>query len=456
MIRKATELIRQYEMLSPCDFVVAGVSGGADSLALLHFLRFGLAQWNLNLRACHVNHLLRGEESLRDQQHVEAICRAWGVELTVCTVDVAAVAASQKCSVEEAGRQERYRIFTELAGANGKIATAHTLSDRYETMLFHLARGTGLKGLCAIPPVRDRIIRPLLSVSRDEVECYCRENGIAYVTDSSNFDPAYSRNKIRHEVIPALSQINPNALAAASRTFALLEEDAAALDHLAATQLAAARRQDRLWVSKLDPTPAIRNRVLRQWLEEQGITVDYETIQRLVAIFDRGGKQNLVGNRFFEVVDGVARITEIQPPTPSFSFSPVWGEQMQMPSGETYTFLLADSEKMASIQEIFTDSTYNYIDSAKIVGKLVIRQRQDGDRICIFPRNITKSIKKLFNEAKLPVEMRDKRFLLCDERGVIYVEGFGCDRRVAPQKDTASYLVMIRRSPQADRKEMTI
>jgi len=443
MNQTVIDLLRQYDMLNPCDFVVAGVSGGADSLAMLHFLKFGLSEYHLTLQACHLNHMLRGDESLRDQHHVERLCQEWGIPLVVEQVDVAKIAADEKITVEEAGRKARYQLFQRLAGKTGKIATAHTLSDRYETMLFHLTRGTGLKGLCGIPPMRGQVIRPLIGVTREEVEAYCVEHGIVYVTDSTNLDTVYSRNKIRLSVIPKLLEINPHAVEQAGKTLALLEQDSSYLEEMAVRQLQDCQQDEGLVTERLPLHPSIRSRVLRQWLESKGITADYDTLERIEQLVSQGGKLNISGNHFLTVEKGVLKLAVEYDPQPYFCF-PLPGGEMQMPSGAVYSFFEVDREKMDSIQEIFKNSTYKSIDSKKIIGKLMIRQRKSGDEICIFPRNITKSIKKLFNEKKIPQEMREKLFLLCDECGIIYVENFGFDQRVAPTAETEQFLVICK------------
>lgn len=442
MNRKVIETIQKYHMLDPCDFVVTGVSGGADSLALLHFLRFGPHGMKLRLLACHVNHSLRGEESDRDQRHVEEICRAWGIPIRAERVDVAALAARKGISLEEAGRLARYRILAEAAGETGKIATAHTLSDSYETLLLNLTRGTGLKGLCGIPPVRGNIIRPLLAVSRAEVEAYCAEYGISYITDSTNNSVIYSRNKIRLEVIPRLEAVNPGALKQAAHTMQLLAQDAAFLEQLAAENLAQCRVGTRLSLSKLSPQPAIRGRVLRAWLAENGTEGDFDTVERITALAENGGRLNIKGNRFCTVRGGVLEIEKQPDLQPYFAFAPQENRLMRMPSGAACCIFCTDRAGAAHIQEIFKNSTYKYIDCEKIAGKLIIRQRQTGDKICLFKRNNTKSIKKLFNEAKISREMREKLFLIADERGIIYVENFGFDQRVAPGPETSAFLVI--------------
>ena len=438
-----------HTLLNPCDFVVAGVSGGADSLAMLHYLKFGGHGLKLNILVCHVNHMLRGAESMRDQRHVEQLCREWELPLHVEQADIRALAAASGKSIEEAGRETRYRIFQELAGERGKIATAHTMSDSYETMLFHLTRGTGLKGLCGIPPVRGNIVRPLLKVTRAQVEEYCKNNKISYITDSTNTDIKYSRNKIRQEVIPKLLEINPNAEEQAANTAALLSEDAAFLERLARQNLADCRQGRALLLQNLSTEPAVRNRVLLFWLKENGGYGDFQTIDRIGAIAEKGcGKLNVGGNLFCEVKD---KRLLLRKPTEShayFEFCLTENKRIKMPSGNEYTFFQADREELPDIQELFKNSTYNLVDSQKIAGKLIIRQRRKNDKICINRRNITKSIKKLFNEEKIPLEMRQKLFLICDEHGIIFVEDFGIDRRVAPDSGTTRFWVIRKETSQ--------
>lgn len=181
MISKVLETIRKYELLKEGDRVVAGISGGADSVALLHCLAKGLPQYRLKLVACHVNHRLRGAESDRDEAFVRSLCSQYEIPCHVLSEDVAALAKERGTGIEECGRELRYRFFRETAAGYGegtKIATAHTLSDQAETVLFRLARGTGLRGLCGIPPMRGAVVRPLLDVTRKEVERYCAENGL--------------------------------------------------------------------------------------------------------------------------------------------------------------------------------------------------------------------------------------------------------------------------------------
>ena len=226
MITKVLKTIEDYQMLSPASRVVVGVSGGADSMALLHLL------WGrrklcpaLKVTAAHVNHCLRGEESDRDEAHVREYCQKEKIPLEVLKIDVRAEAQRRKLGLEACGRAVRYEFFQRLAGNGGLIATAHNLSDHVETVLLHLARGAGLRGMCGIPPVRGNIIRPLIGCTRQEIEAYCRDNEIPYVTDSTNLKTEYSRNKIRLQVLPVLKEINPSLEEAVGRMAQGLRED---------------------------------------------------------------------------------------------------------------------------------------------------------------------------------------------------------------------------------------
>ena len=173
MEEQVLQTIARHKMLRQGDTVAVGVSGGADSVALLCFLYENRARWNLTLRVCHLNHSLRGEESLRDQRFVEDLARDLDLEFCLAVGDAAGEARLRGLSVEEAARELRYDFFRACAGPDGKIATAHTRSDSMETLLLNLTRGTGVRGLRGIPPVRDKIIRPLSDVTRQECRWRC-------------------------------------------------------------------------------------------------------------------------------------------------------------------------------------------------------------------------------------------------------------------------------------------
>ena len=225
MLEIVKHTIEAHQMLTPGEAVLVALSGGADSTALLR----ALLLLGYPVRAFHLNHCLRGAEAERDEAFCRSLCARLQVPLTVSRADIRAESVQRGESIETAARHIRYeRLFA--AAGEGRIATAHTADDSVETVLFHLARGTGPEGLTGIPPVRGQLVRPLIETTRADVEDFLRQLGQDYVTDSTNADDRYTRNRIRHAVIPVLREINPALPDAVTRLSGLLRQDNAYLD----------------------------------------------------------------------------------------------------------------------------------------------------------------------------------------------------------------------------------
>ena len=203
MLTELVSQLRKYDMVHPGDSVVCAVSGGADSMALLMAMYVLKEKLGISLSAAHFNHRLRGEESDRDEAFVRDFCDRLDIPLFVGS---GAVSAGPK-GLEAAAREARYAFFANL---DGKVATAHTADDNAETVLMHLVRGTGLKGLGGIMPVNGKYIRPMLNVTRAQAEAFLEEYHVSYVEDSSNAGDDFLRNRLRHHVMPLLKQENPN------------------------------------------------------------------------------------------------------------------------------------------------------------------------------------------------------------------------------------------------------
>ena len=227
MLETIKALTTEYDMLPRGGTVLCAVSGGADSMCLLHLLHTWAGEGGFRVAAAHYNHNLRGAESDRDAAFVAEWCAGQDIPCVIGAGDVAHEARARGLGVEETARQMRYEFLRGAADAMGcgRIATAHSADDNLETLLLHLVRGAGLHGLAGIPPRRGVVVRPLLTTSRAEIVAYLEANGVAHVEDSSNTDEGYARNRIRRQVVPVLRQLNPRLTESAAETMGYLRTD---------------------------------------------------------------------------------------------------------------------------------------------------------------------------------------------------------------------------------------
>lgn len=314
--KRVLEAVELYGMLKPGDKVAVGLSGGSDSVTLVHCLKGLEAALGIQVYACHINHNLRGEDSDGDQAYTQRLCESLGVPLRIFSVEVAG-SVSKHQSVEERARELRYEAFQRISAELGaKVATAHNARDNAETVLMNMLRGTGLKGLCGIPPVRDYLIRPLIFCGKKEILDYCSENRLDYVTDMTNFSTEYTRNKVRIELLPKLEEINPSFVEAINRMTSNLGADSAFLENMAKEALEGARISEGVYSSDILsrlPEPII-TRAVSVMLKEKGIEPSSLRIKGFVEIIRLGkGKINIEKNKFAVVKKRRAEIqTEIQ------------------------------------------------------------------------------------------------------------------------------------------------
>ena len=434
-LEKVSATIKKFDMFSKSERLLVCLSGGADSVSLLLCLH----RLGYQLSACHVNHQLRGEESERDQCFCEQLCERLGVPISTFRIDVTSYCKQHSLSVEEGARELRYEIFSGIDC--DRICTAHTLSDCIETTVFNLARGTGLKGLCSIPPKRDNIVRPLIDCTRQEILGFLGELGQDYVTDSTNLEDEYTRNRIRHNVIPQLESINPSLLKSFSMTLEHLRQDESFLEKTALTEYERCLCDDSLMLdsfSRLDD--CIKDRVLMLWLKDNGIEVTHERLGLVRMTISDGGKLNVACDRFLVVKDARACIVTKTENTPDIEPITV-GEDGEYTYGcKTVTFktlMTADIDtNIANVHNLFANCC---LDCDKIKGGLVIHKRNEGDTIRLVNRGFTSSVRKLVNKA-FKLEQRDNAVIIYDNEGVVFVEGYGADERVKITPDTRRIL----------------
>lgn len=426
MLSKVIKAIDRYEMFKYTKSVAVALSGGADSVCLLYALGELRDRYNIEISAIHVNHQLRGAESDRDEAFVRDLCEKEGVPLTVKRVDVKTLAEQTGDSIELAARNARYAAFKELDCT--LVATAHTADDNLETVIYNMTRGSGLKGVCGIPPVRDSFVRPLIFCSRAEIEEYLSQKKASFVIDSSNLSDDYTRNFIRHNVVPLLKEINPSAQSTVAAMTANLREDEEFLTSSAKKVYALVLRDGFLDVSllKIQPPPIIKRVVALHLLEEYSITADAFHLEKCLEIILSGGQISMSGNMTAKAQNEKFYFTANDETAPKTTYLV---EQKEL--------LIED---FSNINKKFLNTM---VDCGKIKGKLEIRTRETFDEIRLNGRGCTKSLKKLMNEMKIPNELRDVIPVAADDDGVVWIYGIGVAERAAVDKNTKKAIEFI-------------
>ena len=416
--------IEKYNMIEAGSQVIAGVSGGADSVCLLFLLKKYQEQKDFALYAIHVNHGIRGEEAVRDQEYSRKICERLGVPFTLFCKDVPELAKKEKLSLEEAGRIARRRAFFEKAEALGNkkhtaIALAHHENDNAETVLHHLIRGTGAAGLGGIRSIQMTeegisYIRPLLKIPRREIEEYLEEQQICWMTDSTNEGTEYTRNKIRHKILPEMEQINPRAAAHIAKTAEMfqnieeyLTEQADILYREYVTPKKGGYRIGRgLFQEKEIMQSYVVMKVLQQAAgQKKDITSSHIEAVLSLAKGRTGASLSLMGSLlasqvYGEVHIGVPEVTKVLLPEMEFQVFP-W-ENQQIPE-KTYT---------------------KWFDYDKIKSSLKIRHREPGDFFTVTETGGRKKLKDYFIDCKIPREERERIPLLADGSHILWILGY--------------------------------
>ena len=417
--------IEDNQLISRGDTVTVALSGGADSVSLLHMLVSVREEYNLTLYAAHVNHLIRGDEAKRDEIFCKALCQKYDVELFVKRVDVPALAKQLKISEELCGRNVRYEFFDELAKAkNSKIATAHTLSDNAETLIYNITRGTSVGGLCSIPIRRGYIIRPLIYCDREYVENYCVQNSLEYVTDSTNLTDDYTRNRIRHNVITELKKLNPSFEATAKRLCEDAADVCAYIEKQTSTELEACKTDFGYKAKKLFALDkAVRRNALMRICREAGaLSVEHIHIDLIEKILESGGAVDVCNGYRAVVKQGVLRVNHKDTESES-SFKEIY-----LSSVLNSDFIFNDNKY--SIKEIklplSKENNENIIAITNSqLENAVIRTRLSQDKFTYPKRKITKPLRKVMNEMRIPQEIRDKLLLVALENQILWCEHIG-------------------------------
>ena len=418
MLNKLRAFLKEQALLSPGDRVIAAVSGGADSVAMLFALYLLRDELGITLEAAHFNHHLRGAESDRDEAFVTDFCGRYCIPLHLGSGRI----VSGKKGLEAAARDARYAFLRSLPG---KVATAHTADDNAETVLMRLIRGTGLKGLGAIAPVSGNVIRPMLTVTRDDVEAFLEEYALPHVEDSSNAEDDFLRNRIRHGILPLMRAENPRIGENLSAMALLLRQDEACLQAMIPEE----QVPD---VSRLKAMePALRRRALERFLKAQGVRepeqIHILQAEQLLYHWSPSAAMQFPGGvTIGRQYDRLVRL-ECAPELPETRLS-VPGETCI--GGKRFV-----SEYTTDLEE--------RPGSVLVcpVGALTVRSRRSGDTMRL-PGG-TRSLKKMYIDRKIPASQRAAVPVLADDRGVLAVFGIGTDIRFRPDSLPAVRITLI-------------
>ena len=416
MLNKLLKFIREQEMIQPGDRVICAVSGGADSVALLFALYLLKEKLDITLEAAHFNHHLRGEESDRDEAFVVDFCDRYDIPLHLGGGEI----LPGKKGLEAAARDARYAFLRSIPG---KIATAHTADDNAETVLMHLVRGTGLKGLGGITPVHGSVIRPMLKVTRQDVESFLEEWCLSHIEDSSNETDTFLRNRIRHHVMPLLMEENPKIAENLSQMALRLRLDEEFLSQQTNSMALPT-------VETLKNMPkALRSRALEAFLKKSGVKEPEDAhiaMAEALVFSDRpSARASFPGGvtiaRNYDRLEAQELKTEL--------------EEILLPCPGTIELAGLRITCVPASEAVDTPEAF----TVSPAGQIWIRSRKTGDSIRLSAGS--KSLKKLFIDRKIPASRRQQIPVVCDEAGIlgVYTIGVNRDRTVNTQN-----AVMIR------------
>lgn len=449
MLEAAKALITEYDMLPRGGKVLCAVSGGADSMCLLHLLSALAEEGGFQVYAAHYNHHLRGEESHRDADFVARWCEEHAIPCTIGAGDVAGEAGRLGQGTEETARQMRYAFLKDTAEGLGcnRIATAHNADDNLETLLLHLTRGAGLHGLAGIPPRRGELVRPLLTTPRADIQAYLEAHGIPHVEDSTNTDTRYARNRLRSQVIPVLRELNPRLTERCAETMGYLRADNDYLNAQAAMACRHARwAEDDLVIEAryiAELPAAIAPRAVRRLLEMMGDGNTDCSAAHLKAVVDLAVGDDpsavafLPNGRLAQRVYKELLITT-QGDSPPFTACPLNTDGETAPEGTDWR-CSCRAVTCPPAGERRPRAWYLARDAGETP---MLRPRQTGDELAL-PGRDTKTLKKWMIEQKIPRRDRDRIPVLADERGVLAAAGLGPHRDRMAQSGQPAWEVVF-------------
>ena len=473
---KVLNYIKEKNMIKPKDTVVVGLSGGADSVCLLTILSGLRSQLEISIKAIHVNHGIRKEAACEDEEFSRKLCEKLGIDFESYKKDIPSISRENHETEEECGRRIRYELFYEEAGRydSSKIAVAHHMNDQAETILFRMARGTGIKGIGGMKPVNGIIIRPLLCLGRDEIESYLKECGQDYQTDATNDNVEYSRNLIRKQIIPGLESVNEETV---SHICSLSEEVLNVMDYMDGIvndilDLAQVRepidksesgfadrklsdtdcKEEKPKIKSQNPSKynasiidsqdeVIKSYVIRKIIERENVPlkdIHREHIEAIIKILknSRSTKLNLPRNTYVLIENGILSLGRkdiYENSVNDFCEKIAEGGSVDLPDGSRIKSRIIDDFNMSDIPQ----NTYTkWFDYDKIIDGLCIRYRQENDFFVINSDGNTKKLSDYMINEKIPKSERDFIPLIACKNHVVWIVGHRISADVKVSENT--------------------
>ena len=440
MKQKIIETIKKYNLINSGDKIVLGVSGGPDSIAMLDILNQLKDEMNFEIYVVHVNHNIRGKDADGDEEYVKKYCEKYNIKFFAKKIDVPTIAKTEKIGTEEAGRKVRYEYFEEILKEtkSNKIAIAHNKNDKVETIIMHLLRGSGVSGLRGIEPIREeKFIKPLIECDKQEIENYCKENNLQPRIDKTNFENEYTRNKIRHNVIPVLKEINPSVENTVLQMNSTLSEIAEYIEKSGQLLLKIAQSGEGYLTNKLkDANIVVLKEAIAILFRQNNFTYSRKHIEETLTIIENGGKINLKKNLSAINKQGLFRIAK----TNDTEF---YSAKINIGKPIVYNDKVISFENVKINGKFDKFASKNYISSDIITPSLRLRNRLAGDTIFLAKRKVTKSLKKLMNELKVPEEKRDNLLVLADGNQVHWIEGIAVSEKAVVKNNMKECVKII-------------
>jgi tRNA(Ile)-lysidine synthase len=446
LFQKVKKIIEKYFMLSGRERVLIALSGGPDSVCLLHILKNLQEEFRLDLQSLYVDHGLRPGEAVREIEFCKNLCANFNLPFFTKSIDVKFCAKEKKLNIQEAARELRYRAFEETARELNaeKIALGHTADDQAETLLMRLLRGTGPAGLSGIPPVREKFIRPLIEVQRREIEQYLGEEKIGFIVDSSNLKRDYLRNEIRLSLMPRIKEINPNIVDTLSRTASIFREEERYFEILVAKTLmkTMSRKTNSRIELFLSPLGAMEKIVLRRTLrraidETTGLRgINFIHIEDIIELVRRGK----AGDRLYlphgiRAIKSYSTLILTSEPPVRLGVYPleVPGETVLKEAGILIRATIQESHKLEEKDLVPASesrlSTAAVFDADRLIFPLEVRPRQEGDFFYPSGFGKKKKLQDFFVDEKVPRDERDAIPLIVSADDIVWVAGYRGDER---------------------------